>query len=86
MSKLAIVAAILPAAAWWWTNPSLLRLQYLNQVVCVLSSRCRLLNTGRPALFDSASAPANERDFRIDGHAPTPQSSLRRRRCDHPLD
>ena len=32
MSKLAIVAAILPAAAWWWTNPSLLRLQYLNQV------------------------------------------------------
>jgi hypothetical protein len=32
MSNLAIVAAILPAAAWWWTNPSLLRLQYLNQV------------------------------------------------------
>jgi hypothetical protein len=32
MSKLAIVAAILPAAAWWWTNPSLLRLQYLNQL------------------------------------------------------
>ena len=32
MSKLAIVAAILPAAVWWWTNPSLLRLQYLNQV------------------------------------------------------
>ena len=32
MFKLAIVAAILPAAAWWWTNPSLLRLQYLNQV------------------------------------------------------
>jgi hypothetical protein len=32
MSKLAIVAAILPAAAWWWTNPSLLGLQYPNQV------------------------------------------------------
>ena len=32
MSKLAIVAAMLPAAAWWWTNPSLLRLQYLTQV------------------------------------------------------
>ena len=32
MSKLAIVAAILPAAAWWWTNPSLLRLQYLDQM------------------------------------------------------
>ena len=32
MSKLAIVAAILPAAAWWWTNPSLLRPQYLNQM------------------------------------------------------
>ena len=32
MSKLAIVAAILPAAAWRCTNPSLLRLQYLNQV------------------------------------------------------
>ncbi|HXL32454.1 MAG TPA: hypothetical protein VN968_24645 [Bradyrhizobium sp.] len=32
MSNLAIVAAILPAAAWWWTNPSLLRLQYLTQV------------------------------------------------------
>ncbi len=32
MSKLAIVAAILPAATWWWTNPSLLRPQYLNQM------------------------------------------------------
>jgi hypothetical protein len=32
MSRLAIVAAILPAAAWWWTNLSLLRLQYLNLV------------------------------------------------------
>jgi hypothetical protein len=32
MSKLAIVAATLPAAAWWWTNPPLLRLQCLTQV------------------------------------------------------
>jgi hypothetical protein len=32
MSKLAIVAAILPAAAAWWTNPSLLRPQHLTQV------------------------------------------------------
>jgi hypothetical protein len=32
MSILAIGAAILPAAAWWWTNPSLLGLQYPNQV------------------------------------------------------
>jgi hypothetical protein len=32
MSKLAIVAAILPVAAWRCTNPSLLRLQHLNQV------------------------------------------------------
>jgi len=31
MSKLAIVAAILPAARWW-TNRSLLRLQYLNRL------------------------------------------------------
>jgi len=63
MSKLAIVAAILPAAAWWWTNPSLLRLQYLNQVRIVLSSRCRLPNTGRPALCYSASAPCERTRF-----------------------
>jgi hypothetical protein len=25
MSKLAIVAATLPAAAWWWTNSPLLK-------------------------------------------------------------
>jgi hypothetical protein len=31
MFKLAIVAAILPAAAWWWTT-HFLRLQYLNRV------------------------------------------------------
>jgi hypothetical protein len=31
MSKLAIVAATLPAAAWWWTSPPLLRLQCLTQ-------------------------------------------------------
>jgi len=63
MSKLAIVAASLPAAAWWRTNPSLLRLQYLNQCLYVLASRCRLLNTGRPALFDSASAPCERTRF-----------------------
>ena len=32
MSKLAIVAETLPAAAWWWTSPPLLRLQCLTQV------------------------------------------------------
>jgi hypothetical protein len=78
MSKLAIVAAILPAAAWWWTNSSLLRLQYLNRVRNVPSSRCRLLNGGRLALFDSTNPSASERDSGIDDHAPTPQTSLRR--------
>jgi hypothetical protein len=39
-----------------------------------------LLNTGLPALFGSANSSASERDSWIDGHAPTPQSSLRRRR------
>jgi hypothetical protein len=29
MSRLAILAVILPAAAWWWTTPCLLTLQYL---------------------------------------------------------
>ena len=32
MSKLAFVATILPAAAGWWFNPSMLTLRYLNQV------------------------------------------------------
>jgi hypothetical protein len=63
MSKLAIVAAILPAA-WWWTNLSLLRLQYLNQVrmrsiISVPTANIR----ARPALFDSASAPCERARF-----------------------
>jgi hypothetical protein len=81
MSKPAIVAAILPAAAWWWTNPSLLRLQYLNQVRMRSIIPVPTSKHGPTRLTRlSQCPPANERDFRIDGHAPTPQSSLRRRR------
>ena len=80
MVKLAITAAILPAAAWWRINPIFLRLQYLNRVRVRSIILVPTAKHGRPALFNSASAPANEPDFRIDGHASTPQSSLRRRR------
>jgi hypothetical protein len=39
-----------------------------------------VLNAGRPTFSDSANASANERDFRIDGHARTPQTLSRHHR------
>jgi hypothetical protein len=41
-----------------------------------------VLNVGRPAFHsrEATNAFASERDFRVDGRAPTSQSSLRRQR------
>ena len=36
-----------------------------------------VLNAGRPTFSDSANSSVNERDFRIDGHARTPQTLSR---------
>jgi hypothetical protein len=76
MSNLAIVAAILPAAAWWWANPSLLRLQYRNRVRMrsIIPVPTAKHGPTRPLRL-SKCPPANDRDLRI---APTPQSSFRR--------
>jgi hypothetical protein len=39
-----------------------------------------VLNAGRPTFAASANASANERDIRVDGHAPTPQVLSRHHR------
>ena len=80
MFKLAIVAAILPAAAWWWTTRFAQAAISEPGAYAFYHPGADVLNTGRPALFDSANSSASERDSWIDGHAPTSQTSLRRHR------
>jgi hypothetical protein len=78
MSKLAIVAAIMPAAAWWWTNPSLFRLQYLNQVRMRSIIPVRTAKHGPTRLIRLSQCPL--RTNAISGLMATLQH--RSRRCD----
>jgi hypothetical protein len=79
MSKLAIVATTLLAV--FGSGQPVFAEEAISEprCVCGLSTDTDSLNAGHLTLSDSRPS-ANERDSRIDGHAPTPQTSPRHHR------
>jgi len=80
MSKLAIIAAILPAAAWWWTTHFAQAAISEPGAYAFYHPDADVLNAGRPTVSDSANASASECDSRIDRQARVPQTLSRHHR------
>jgi hypothetical protein len=86
MAKLAIVAATL-LAVFGGRQPVFAEEAISEpRCVCGLSTGADVLSAGRPIFSDLANASANERNSRIDGRAPTPQTLSRLGRVRYPGD
>jgi len=80
MSRPAIVATILVVALGGRQPVFAEEAISEPRCACGLSTGADVLNAGRRIFSDLVNASANERDSRIDGHAPTPQTLSRHHR------
>jgi hypothetical protein len=86
MAKLAMVATTLLAV--FGGGQPMLAEEAISEPRCVCgpSTGAGLLNAGRPIFSDLADASASERNSRVDGRAPMPQTLSRLGRVRYPGD